>query len=66
MTEAGIIRNQSIDLRSKSMDWFLYDIGLRRERVKDGIYDSVFIREKRIKENPYSIIFYEVAFQSNC
>ena len=27
-------RNQSIDLRSKSMDWFLYDIDLRRERVK--------------------------------
>ena len=26
-------RNQSIDLR-KSMDWFLYDIGLRHERVK--------------------------------
>ena len=27
-------RNQSIDLRSKSMDWFLYDNGLRYERVK--------------------------------
>ena len=27
-------RNQSIDLLCKSMDWFLYDIGLRRERVK--------------------------------
>ena len=27
-------RNQSLDLRSKSMDWFLYDIGLRHERVK--------------------------------
>ena len=27
-------RNQSIDLQSKSMDWFLYDIGLRHERVK--------------------------------
>ena len=26
-------RNQSIDLRSKSMDWFLYDNGLRHERV---------------------------------
>ena len=26
--------NQSIDLRSKSMDWFLYDNGLRQERVK--------------------------------
>ena len=29
-----LYRNQSIDLRSKSMDWFLYDIGLRHERVK--------------------------------
>ena len=27
-------RNQSIDLRSKSMDWFPYDNGLRHERVK--------------------------------
>ena len=26
-------RNQSIDLRSKSMDWILYDNGLRHERV---------------------------------
>ena len=27
-------RNQSIDLQSKSMDWFLYDIGLRHKSVK--------------------------------
>ena len=27
-------RNQSIDLFRKSMDWFLYDNGLRLERVK--------------------------------
>ena len=27
-------RNQSIDLWSKSVDWFLYDNGLRHERVK--------------------------------
>ena len=26
-------RNHSIDLRSKSMEWFLYDNGLRHERV---------------------------------
>ena len=26
-------RNQPIDLQSKSMDWFLYDNGLRHERV---------------------------------
>ena len=34
MTEANTYRNQSIDLHSKSMDWFLYDIGLRHEKVK--------------------------------
>ena len=28
-------RNQSIDLLRKSVDWFLYDNGLRLERVKD-------------------------------
>ena len=27
-------RNQSIDLLCKSMDWFLYDSGLRHKRVK--------------------------------
>ena len=27
-------RNQSIDLQSKSVDWFLYDNGLRHERLK--------------------------------
>ena len=27
-------RNQSIDLQSKSMDWFLYDRGPRHVRVK--------------------------------
>ena len=27
-------RNQSIDLLRKSIDWFLYDNGLRLERVK--------------------------------
>ena len=27
-------RNQSIDLQSRSMDWFLYDRELRHERVK--------------------------------
>ena len=27
-------RNQSIDFRSKSIDWFLYDNGLRHKRVK--------------------------------
>ena len=30
-------RNQSIDFRSKSMDWFLYYIGLRHERVNHQV-----------------------------
>ena len=33
ITETVIIRNQSIDLQSKSIDWFLYDNDLRLERV---------------------------------
>ena len=31
-------RNQSFDLLRKSMDWFLYDIDLRHERVKRLIW----------------------------
>ena len=34
MTGLLSYRNQSIDLLCKSMDWFLYDNGLRHERVK--------------------------------
>ena len=33
MTEAVSYRNRSIDLLYKSMDWFVYDNGLRHERV---------------------------------
>ena len=33
MTEALSYRNQSIDLYSKSMDWYLYDRDLRHEEV---------------------------------
>ena len=36
-------RNQSIDLRSKSIDWFLYDNGLRHERVKREKTDNGII-----------------------
>ena len=34
MTEAVTYRNQSVDLLRKSMEWFLYDSGLRYKRVK--------------------------------
>ena len=33
MTEVPFLRNQSIDLQSKSMNWFLYDRDLRHERI---------------------------------
>ena len=34
-------RNQSTDMKSKSMDWFLYDNGLRHERVnRNGLSDE--------------------------
>ena len=35
-------RNQSTDLQSKSMDWFLYDNGLRHERVKKDKHQHIF------------------------
>ena len=39
-------RNQSIDLLSKSMDWFLHDNGLRHERVKLIVNDNHFWSNK--------------------
>ena len=35
-------RNQFIDFQSKSMDWFLYDNGLRHERVNVVLRTSRF------------------------
>ena len=35
-------RNQSIDLQSKSVDWFLYDTDLRHERVKEQLLKKIF------------------------
>ena len=40
-------RKQSIDLLRKSMDWFLYDIGLRHERVKIKKYNQIKIHKNR-------------------
>ena len=37
-----LYRNQSIDLQSKSMDWFLYDNGLRHESVKKSFRQNSF------------------------
>ena len=47
MTEVVIYRNQSSDLQPKSMDWFLYDNGLRHERVKHlsvNLYFTIFFK----------------------
>ena len=41
--------NQSIDLWSKSMDWFLYDIGLRHEKVNTNFDFHIFFSEETIK-----------------
>ena len=38
MTESLSYRNQSTDLQSKSMDWLLYDNGLRHERVSGKLH----------------------------
>ena len=41
-------RNQSIDLQSKSVDWFLYDNRLRHERVKSRLcYWKLFAKKIR-------------------
>ena len=42
-------KNQSIDLRSKSMDWFLYDNVLRHERFKRNIKKNICRASKNLK-----------------
>ena len=39
-------RNQSIDLQSKSLDWFLYDNGFRHERVKALRSVDIWLKDK--------------------
>ena len=47
-------RNQSIDVLRKSMDWFLYDYGLRHERVQEQYVKGV------------SVLFQPLIFNLNC
>ena len=49
-------RNQSIDLLPKSMDWFLYDNGLRYERVKLE-HRSLF---KKVKSQSILVLYITV------
>ena len=46
-------RNQSIDLRSKWMDWFLYDNSLRQERVNPFYSTDVFLYLLKTSENNF-------------
>ena len=44
-------RNQSIDLLSKSMDWFLYDNGFRHKRVKTAllsVYWPIYLEQSSL------------------
>ena len=42
-------RSQPIDLRSKSMDWFLHDNGHRHERVKRSLRKNICRASKNLK-----------------
>ena len=41
MTEVSIKQKPAIDLQFKSMDWFLYDMDLLHERVKENNHISI-------------------------
>ena len=47
MTEAVSYRSWSIDLLYKSMDWFLYDNGLRHERVS-SIFQVLWLKSGNV------------------
>ena len=49
-------RNQSIDLFCKSMDWFLYDNGLRHERVKT-LYSCRLMQSSLKQSNKKNSLF---------
>ena len=72
MTESLSYRNQSIDLQSKSVDWFLYDTGLCHERFKNFaflkmllitisvswlFYDQMIFDSKDIFKNVFFVVF---------
>ena len=53
-------RNQSIDLRCKSIDWFLYDNGLRHKRVKRVrlfIYQTMCLKNHLLRKKVSYVIF---------
>ena len=65
--------NQSIDLVGRSIDWFLYDNGLRHERVKvdfnfsefrnaDALFCCMFFLQFQDNSSSLSKLFLEVTF----
>ena len=61
-------RNQSIDLQSKSMDWFLYDNCLRHERVncheskKNRLHFLIFISKEVWSITPTSFSLSQLVY----
>ena len=53
-------RNQSIDLLNKSIDWFLYDNGLRHERVNSGILIIIYFSKN------FMILFFKQKWKTLC
>ena len=53
-----LYRNQFIDLLLKSMDWFLYDSGLRHERVKQKLlHRKLHVKKKENQERRMWVIY---------
>ena len=50
MKEVLSYRNQFIDLKSKSIDWFLYDRSLHYERVKTASNEQMNIPHKLLPQ----------------
>ena len=53
-------RNQSIDLLNKSIDWFLYDNGLRHERVNSGILIRIYFSKN------FMVLFFKQKWKTLC
>ena len=53
-----LYRNQSIDLQSKSMDWFLYDNGLRNEIINARIHGTMLTRIRIVKTGARMSVIY--------
>ena len=56
MSEVLPYRNRSIDLQSKSMDWFLYDRDLRHERVNERSISGSFDRIRKFPKLLFSAL----------